>query len=441
MLRRFIATAAALLLIASTVPAHAADTGRVAKASSSLSEFEAAGALDGDRFSAMEGSAWKGARGARNWWWEVRFTELREVGAILQIHGDHPTILRNAPKRYMWRWTADGSIWQNLPETETMAERRMFRVHRLKESVRARALRLMILEVEGELPTLREAEFYGSPTATISFPDWIISVSTGEEPTLSRSPFIKLARQCPGWERVPGQHLWMGNFDEAFAAAEPRPLCAFLSGNSVDWCEKMQTPWRGIDEVFRKRNLPIWAACGGAQGLVILQEVGLDRPWDCPRCRDPKSPVKPIYTHIGHKGLTVCGDYSKNIMEQGKFNMLQSARDPAFEGLSREFEIMESHCGQMAYVPKGWVQVVTRGRGAHTINQCLRVKDRYIYSAQFHIEMAGTPENSRRIMGNFLSLAKQWGGYNPKGSPVAEPVALPAEAPDSRGSQKSGDRR
>jgi GMP synthase-like glutamine amidotransferase len=50
------------------------------------------------------------------------------------------------------------------------------------------------------------------------------------------------------------------------------------------------------------------------------------------------------------------------------------------------------------------------GGGKSTENQCLRIADRYIYAAQFHIEMAGTPENSRRIMGNFLSLAKAWGG-------------------------------
>ena len=82
---------------------------------------------------------------------------------------------------------------------------------------------------------------------------------------------------------------------------------------------------------------------------------------------------------------------------------------------------MESHCGQIAYPPRGWQLVVTKGRGARTVCQCLRVKDRYIYAAQFHIEMDGTPANSRKIMGNFLGLARQWGGYNPRGKAIPRP--------------------
>jgi hypothetical protein len=89
------------------------------------------------------------------------------------------------------------------------------------------------------------------------------------------------------------------------------------------------------------KNLPLWASCGGAQGLAILAEVGVDHRWDCPHCRDPLAPQTPIYTHIG-------------------------SRD--------------------------------------------------IYAAQFHIEMERTTENSRRIMGNFLAMARHWGGYNPKGA-------------------------
>ena len=51
--------------------------------------------------------------------------------------------------------------------------------------------------------------------------------------------------------------------------------------------------------------------------------------------------------------------------------------------------------------------------------QCLRVADRYIYAAQFHIEMNGTPATSRAIMANFLRLAREWGGYNPSGKMAA----------------------
>jgi GMP synthase-like glutamine amidotransferase len=128
-----------------------------------------------------------------------------------------------------------------------------------------------------------------------------------------------------------------------------------------------------------------------------------------------------VYSHIGHTGPAKCGDYTKNIWERGKFKMSLVAHDPAFEELPRIFEVMESHIGQIAYVPKGWVCVVTKGPGALTENQCLRVENRYIYAAQFHVEMAGAPESSRKIMANFLSLAKAWGGYNPDGKAIIKP--------------------
>src|SRR5262249_4028858 len=161
-----------------------------------------------------------------------------------------------------------------------------------------------------------------------------------------------------------------------------------------DWCEQKRENWRGTQEVLKKRNLPLWAACGGAQGLAILEDTGVAKRWDCPRCRDPKNPLLPIYTHIGHTGATACGDYSKNIFERGKYPVRQLTRDPAFAGLPDEFAIMESHCGQIEYLPKGWSLIVTKGADGKTKNQCLRVNDRYIYAAQFHIEMQGTPENS-----------------------------------------------
>lgn len=82
---------------------------------------------------------------------------------------------------------------------------------------------------------------------------------------------------------------------------------------------------------------------------------------------------------------------------------------------------MESHCGQIQWAPEGWMLIVTAGTGAKTRTQCIRVHDRYIYAAQFHIEMNGTPETSRRIMSNFLAQAKRWGGYNPKARPAQPP--------------------
>jgi GMP synthase-like glutamine amidotransferase len=92
--------------------------------------------------------------------------------------------------------------------------------------------------------------------------------------------------------------------------------------------------------------------------------------------------------------------------------------------LGEEFETMESHCGQIEYVPKGWTLLITQGSGGKTKTQCMRRDDRPIYAAQFHIEMKGTPESSRQIMANFLGVAQDWGGFNPHATPLAKPKPL-----------------
>ena len=408
---------------------RAADTVEVcwASASSTATGTSAAGAIDRDRFSAEGSHLWRGAEGQKAWWWQIRFASPRQFKAILQVVGDHPLRLSNAPRDYVWQSSDDGEHWHDLRETAIQAERRMYRLHRLAEPCRAQYLRLLIRASWGSAPALREVELYETGQGEAAFPDWIVVVSTTtQNRTLpgGTTRFVELVRQCPGWENALFQQIWLGDFDEAFASAEPRPLCALLTGNTVEWCQQAHEPWRGVQEVLCKRNLPIWAACGGAQGLAILHETGVDRPWDCPRCRDPKNPKSPVYSHIGHTAPGKCGEYSKNVWERGKYLVRQVARDPVFQGLPTTFEVMESHVGQIAYVPSGWVRVAAGGPGTLTENQCLRVKDRYIYAAQFHIEMPGTPENSRRIMGNFLSLAKQWGGYNPAGRipPAPEPL-------------------
>src|SRR5882672_10197196 len=58
-------------------------------ASSSAPDFPSAGAIDGDRFSAEKSRAWQGAAGETNWWWQIHFDTPTEIGAILQITGDH----------------------------------------------------------------------------------------------------------------------------------------------------------------------------------------------------------------------------------------------------------------------------------------------------------------------------------------------------------------
>ncbi len=403
-----------------------------ASASTTATGSSAGGAVDGDRFSLRADSFWKGAGDGKTWWWQVRFPGPRSVGAILQINGNQPSIFSNGPQHYVWQWSQDGGAWHDFKETETKCERRLFRLHRLAQPHQARYLRIMIYESLGEAPTLREVEVFAEPGAVVEFPDWIIAVSTTTENSSlpgETEAFVRLARQCPGWEEVLAHQVWMGDFDESFVSAEPRVLCAFLSGNYLEWCQQAREPWRGVQEVFSNRNLPIWASCGGAQALTILQETGVDKPWDCPRCRDPRNPRSPVYSHIGHTGTAKCGDYSKNIWERGKLKMRLVAHDPVFEGLPGIFEVMESHIGQIDYVPKGWVRVVTRGPGALTENQCLRIENRYIYAAQFHIEMDGTSENSRQIMRNFLSLAREWGGYDPAGKAVPAPSALSAVSP------------
>jgi hypothetical protein len=424
---------AAILLLPRAAGALEADDGNSgaprATASTTAADSRPEGALDGDRFGVSAHAAWKGQPGERSWWWQVEFPRPRSVGALLQINGDDPICLRNAARRYVWQVSDDGRTWRDLGPTAISDERRAFRLHRLAEAVIARFVRLQIRQATGDYPTLREVEFFADPKAAVPFPAWAVSVSTTGDDNLpgEAAKFLRLARTCKGRENLQGQCVWLGDFDETFVAAEPRPLCAFLTGNFIDWCQQKREHWRGTQEVLRAGRLPLWASCGGAQGLAILAETGIDRPWDCPHCRDPKNPKLPIYTHIGHTARRPCGDYSACRFERGPQAVRLLADDPVFRGLPREFVVMESHCGQIEWAPKGWMLVVTHGPGGLTRTQCLRLRDRYIYAAQFHIEMDGTPKESQAIMGNFLTLAQEWGGYNPRANPVAAPELFPGE--------------
>jgi hypothetical protein len=418
MIRRTAGWSLWLCFLLALARAAAAEWASVAaSASSALEDFPAGAAVDGERFSTRSRTLWKGQSGQGNWWWQVSFGRPRDVGAILQVMGDHEFVLRNAPKRYVWQASHDGVGWFDLRETFTANERRLYRLHRLRHKLRVEFLRLRIETVTGDFPALCEVEFLADPKADVAFPDWIIAVNTTHDWKLPNhgQEFIPLAKSCVGWEHLQAQQVWLDSFDEAFVSAEPRPLCAFLSGNFKDWCEVERGPWRGAQEVLRRKRLPMWASCGGAQGLAILAETGVDRPWDCPHCRDPLRPKTPIYTHLGHTAPKLCGDYSGCVFERGPHWIRRVGDDPVFGGLPQEFQVMESHCGQIEWPPKGWTLIATAGPGTNTRTQCLRVKNRYIYAAQFHIEMAGTPETSRRLMANFLGVAKDWGGYNPKG--------------------------
>lgn len=100
----------------------------------------------------------------------------------------------------------------------------------------------------------------------------------------------------------------------------------------------------------------------------------------------------------------------------------QVAKDPVFRGLPSEFRLMESHCGQFEWPPQGWELIATCGAGGKTKTQCLRLKDHPIYAAQFHIEMEGTPESSRRILQNFLSLCLEASRSPIEPNPTARPA-------------------
>jgi len=71
--------------------------------------------------------------------------------------------------------------------------------------------------------------------------------------------------------------------------------------------------------------------------------------------------------------------------------------------------------------------VITKGRGGKTWMQCMKKRGTCIYAAQFHIELQGTPEVSRRIMSNYLAEARKWSQRNQHA--VAKPVATDRKQP------------
>ena len=92
--------------------------------SSSQLQFGARGALDENRFGTNSGSIWKGLTGKSNWWLEIEIKDAQQVGAILQIVGNHSFVLQNAPASYCWQSSDDGISWHDIMETQVQKETR-----------------------------------------------------------------------------------------------------------------------------------------------------------------------------------------------------------------------------------------------------------------------------------------------------------------------------
>jgi hypothetical protein len=100
-------------------------------------------------------------------------------------------------------------------------------------------------------------------------------VNTTDKPELPShgQEFIPLARECKGWENLQSQQVWLGTMEEAFVAAEPRPLCAFLSGNFKDWCEVSREPWRGMQEVLKHATCRCGLRAGARRAWRFLRRL------------------------------------------------------------------------------------------------------------------------------------------------------------------------
>jgi hypothetical protein len=400
-------------------------------ASSSQPGFDPYGAYDGSRFDGNPGKCWKGMAGQGSWSWQINFSIPRQIGSVLMIMGEPGEAgtelefyQNNAPSNYKWQCSDDGYNWYDIEESVISGEKRLFRIQRFNSQIVTRHLRLAITGCAGSYPTLREVELYGDTDANIIFENWIVPVDITNEPGIpygNTSWFVAVARRCSGWGSVQAQQMWVGDFNEAFLNVEPYPLCLFISGSFDEWCQVNRSYFTGLQEVVLNGNIPIWGSCGGAQVLGLINEPGCQNPWDCPRCRYNHNPAwSPIYRHIGYINPGIepqaCGDYSNCIYESGAYLIKKMISDPVFAGLSDPFYVLESHCGELAYLPAGWSQIGGKGAGTLTNIQCFRKNDKPIYGAQFHIENdfnTDTNNNATRIMTNFLGLAQQWGGYNP----------------------------
>ncbi len=334
------------------------------------------------------------------------FETPQTIAAILQINGTNNFVLQAGPQHSWWESSNDGQEWRTIPGTSEQNDSRILRLLELKRPITTKYLRLQA----DQGSCVGEALFDRTPKWE-ELARWILIVNSTDDRRLPGhgQEFFPLARSVPGWEKTRAQQIWVGDLTLDFIETEPRPVAVLFSGSFKDWCEVERRDWSGAESILKKAVTPIWASCGGAQALAILAETGTAREWDCPHCRDPRAPKLPIYTHIGHtvEGKS-CGDYSACIFEKGPHHVRKVGSMSVFEGLPEEFKVMESHCGQISWPPKNWELIATAGSDSLTQVQCIKRIGLPIYAAQFHIEMSGTPESSRVIMGNFLREAEAW---------------------------------
>jgi hypothetical protein len=334
------------------------------------------------------------------------FHTPKTIAAIQQRNGAHDFVLTGNPARSAWQWSRDGKNWTHIPGTSITNDARLLRLHSLQEPIQTKYLRLQFDQglASGDA-------IFDSKSESRDPERFILVVNSTHDSKLPGhgQEFIPLVRSIPGWETTRAQQVWVPDFNSALVKADPKPIAVFFSGSFKDWCEVDRSHWRGVEDVLKKETVPMWASCGGAQAFAILAETGTAKPWDCPHCRDARAPKLPIYTHIGHTAdPKACGDYATCIFERGPHNVRITNPDPIFAGLPPEFQIMQSHCGQIEFPPRGWELIATAGADSKTKVQCMKRKGVPIYAAQFHIEMEGTPESSRTIMSNFLQQAHQW---------------------------------
>ena len=287
------------------------------------------------------------------------FPGSRDVGAIVQIHGDHEFALRNAPRDYVWQTSQDGMTWEDLKETATDDERRTFRIHRLRsEPTGPMAEARSIASAEGDAPASARGRVLWRPASRRS--RFLPGRSWSAQPAQARFP----ARGAPRFIAWPGPLRagvsssfrtsgWVISTSE-FIAIEPRPLCAFLSGNFIDWCQQNRDHWRGTAAILRDWKPADLGLVRRGSGAGDPCRDRVDRPWDCPQCRDPEDPQLPIYTHIARLRPAQVRRLLRLCLRAWAVHDPAAFSRPGLPSVClTEFRAMESHCGQIEWAPEG----------------------------------------------------------------------------------------